>query len=1138
MAPPSAFDTIIIDSDSDSDEGVRIVPVAGPSRSGSRHSPIALPSHRSESNRRKTKSEGRKRPRHDSEEFSDATDERLSGVIRAPYATRSRKREALQQRNHNSAALTLSAKVIDLVEGSSEERSPPATPSKQQHLPGPKQETASSMIAKEHRDDLADEQIAGGQRLTSDTKPISDVEEEEDELEDSVAQSDSEPKNGPVVPEAVAKTEMTVQTPSFKGKSSAGDPSQSAQRKPSSSSEASANSYFSAQDDGLPYRHTEPSSPRVATATSPDEMAGTDERDIGGSAPASASSSAAQQPAEVAVHNAQEVEPAMPGAFDHQPPQASTSAQAVGAQIVKADQNDAQHLPMPGALSEGSHASQAQAHMDATVLPPLLWVTDDPAREIRPELRHWATQIFERLRHNVATFHSHYADIAAVKAHESVLGNFGEQILQQYPVDLFVAGLRRAGYPLDSPCFSPYYHLATLYALSDYLTQCQQAAGAGRPCAHTSTPIAVFHSLTEVQQTILLSVLAGATDSLEMSNHDRAQFPGQNLQFGAAQLVATTEGADIDMMGHLRDTVAVAEMANLQQCSDEGLQQLRQAGLRTQLKSHQSSGVKYLVDAEHRRLPQHPRDGEECLWAAVRTWAGIKFINRVKLKGTIGTPRLPRGAILADAMGLGKTLTILALILAPADGGKIVGAGDSSDVKGKEKVLENGNKISSPTATTGSPKRLVKGKMAAKSPTDAHRTKEGPRRAIVVDSDSEDEKYNIWSSDDDDDNLQPATISPHSDAQAPALPTLIICPMSVISNWTQQADAHTSKPKMRYAVLYGREAHALKREKDWKKYDFIVTTYDWIKGAHRDIALFEQCAERVREHREKVESLEEDIRVLRSAAPLSTTKRKHLDEKISLLEHLQETEKDAFVGVSHKGGRLSAEQLQECRDRAGQLPARTPDVYEQYTDAELYFIWTGQKNKALKEWARVFDQQWLRIVLDEAHVIRTFGTQVHAAVKRLRSERKIAVTGTPIVNSTTDLGALVSFLGVQPFDQDDARKLWMRHVDKPTLARDTRGMAILRSLTKSLVILRTKEMQVNGAPLVDLPPITMHRYEVEMKPDDMAFYQDCEIKLRQWVLRWAEDNEMNGKQACVLVFLQRLRQIANDRRLVPTDMIE
>lgn len=80
-------------------------------------------------------------------------------------------------------------------------------------------------------------------------------------------------------------------------------------------------------------------------------------------------------------------------------------------------------------------------------------------------------------------------------------------------------------------------------------------------------------------------------------------------------------------------------------------------------------------------------------------------------------------------------------------------------------------------------------------------------------------------------------------------------------------------------------------------------------------------------------------------------------------------------------------------------------------------------------------------------------------------------------------------------------------------------------------------MKVNGAPLVDLPPITLNRYEVDMRPADMEYYEECEAKLRQMVLRWAEDNEMGGKQSCILVFLQRMRQLANDRRLVPSDLV-
>ncbi|KAF2088966.1 hypothetical protein K490DRAFT_72630 [Saccharata proteae CBS 121410] len=55
---------------------------------------------------------------------------------------------------------------------------------------------------------------------------------------------------------------------------------------------------------------------------------------------------------------------------------------------------------------------------------------------------------------------------------------------------------------------------------------------------------------------------------------------------------------------------------------------------------------------------------------------------------------------------------------------------------------------------------------------------------------------------------------------------------------------------------------------------------------------------------------------------------------------------------------------------------------------------------------------WYRVVLDEAHVIRNWTTKQFGAVARILSHIRWCLSGTPIQNTLTDLGALVRFLKV------------------------------------------------------------------------------------------------------------------------------
>lgn len=273
----------------------------------------------------------------------------------------------------------------------------------------------------------------------------------------------------------------------------------------------------------------------------------------------------------------------------------------------------------------------------------------------------------------------------------------------------------------------------------------------------------------------------------------------------------TDEGATTaDALGQIfqADEEAIADMANLKPCSAAALQQLKDAGLKTTLKNHQSSGLKFLVDSEHRQLPR-PGEGDVCLWVAQRGARGnVFYVNRVS-HDMDKSPRMPRGAILSDAMGLGKTLTVLALTLTPDDGKGIIDAPDAG--KGKSSTACKNPK--------SSPKKEVKAKSRKKRLV-------MPTMGTPLDLDSDIE----WSSSSGDE-------SEDKEASQKKLPTLIVCPLSVVSNWVGQVKTHLDAKKFRIGVLHGAEGVKLLKEKNWSKYNLIVTTYDVLSSSYRHLAL-------------------------------------------------------------------------------------------------------------------------------------------------------------------------------------------------------------------------------------------------------------------------------------------------------------
>ena len=87
---------------------------------------------------------------------------------------------------------------------------------------------------------------------------------------------------------------------------------------------------------------------------------------------------------------------------------------------------------------------------------------------------------------------------------------------------------------------------------------------------------------------------------------------------------------------------------------------------------------------------------------------------------------------------------------------------------------------------------------------------------------------------------------------------------------------------------------------------------------------------------------------------------------------------------------------------------------------------------------------WLRVVLDEGHIIRNPGARMSKAVNELKAERRWVVTGTPIQNSMKDMFSIINFLKLEPFTD---RQWWRRTMERPVSEGDKNALGYKRSLS-------------------------------------------------------------------------------------------
>ncbi|XP_064806427.1 helicase-like transcription factor isoform X2 [Oncorhynchus masou masou] len=141
---------------------------------------------------------------------------------------------------------------------------------------------------------------------------------------------------------------------------------------------------------------------------------------------------------------------------------------------------------------------------------------------------------------------------------------------------------------------------------------------------------------------------------------------------------------------------------------------------------------------------------------------------------------------------------------------------------------------------------------------------------------------------------------------------------------------------------------------------------------------------------------------------------------------------------------------------------------------------------------------WLRVVLDEGHIIRNPNTQQSKAVLKLNTQRRWILTGTPIQNNLRDLWMLVAFLRLKPFD---VREWWNRVIQRPVTQGDKTGLQNLQALVKCVTLRRTKTSRVCGRPLVSLPERSVRIEEVELTQKEREEYELARTEGRTTISR-------------------------------------
>ena len=179
----------------------------------------------------------------------------------------------------------------------------------------------------------------------------------------------------------------------------------------------------------------------------------------------------------------------------------------------------------------------------------------------------------------------------------------------------------------------------------------------------------------------------------------------------------------------------------------------------------------------------------------------------------------------------------------------------------------------------------------------------------------------------------------------------------------------------------------------------------------------------------------------------------------------------------------------------------------------------------------ILDTQWNLVILDEAQAIKNPNTHQTRAVKSLKSQSRIALTGTPIENRLSDLWSLFDF--TNPGLLGDLPN-FLQYSESPSNGTQNTYVP-LRKLVSPYILRRLK---TDKTVITDLPEKTEVSTYNNLSPKQATLYRKVVRELVA-TLKTKEDLKRSG---LILTTLIRLKQICNhpsqatgDNKYTPTD---
>ena len=206
------------------------------------------------------------------------------------------------------------------------------------------------------------------------------------------------------------------------------------------------------------------------------------------------------------------------------------------------------------------------------------------------------------------------------------------------------------------------------------------------------------------------------------------------------------------------------------------------------------------------------------------------------------------------------------------------------------------------------------------------------------------------------------------------------------------------------------------------------------------------------------------------------------------------------------------------------MPWERLAMLQKFKQYDLVITGYGSLKQDEDEWAKS-GIRFNYAVLDEAQFIKNHATKNAQAVKKLNADYRLALTGTPLENSVSELWSIYDFL-MPGFLGNYGR--FTERFHKPIMDEGSRqALEHLRHKVENFMLRRTK-----AEVLKDLPPKIEQTSQCHLSEAQNILYQQILANVRGEVFDAVNRRGFKSAQIHILAGLTKLRQVCNHPALL------